>query len=1755
MKEEPLHAWIEPELEARITALVLGEASDFEREELEHLIKERAELALLRKRTESLHGLLQEIATGESADDNDDWKLSDEKRAAVLMVIDGEAKKKPEESVVVKTATKPKARQRSFLRTFTQIAAVLFVMALITGLVMPINKGLVEYARTRKLKADAVRYSEKESKLLAALTEIVPNVPVERTAKTSTPNYRASSRSALLAIRGNLGRHTSTPEGKAKIESKLKDIILPSVEFQDTPLREALNFLQEKSIELDLVEQDPNKKGINLVLQATGMGVSPSTEGGGFGAGTNDVGDAGITLKLSDVPLVTALKYTVSLAQLKYKVEPHAVLILPLSTPDTDLYTNVYTVSPSFMSAASGGGDKGDPFADPFASPADEGGGPARRRTAKDVLLEAGVTFAPGASVLYNPETSQLIVRNTQDQMELVEAYKDSIKGKAEGLSFPDLNDQPSAPRPAFAISSFASSISIPEFDQTAEIDESLVSMSADTGASFGMAVKSPASAADPFGSGGGGGATTDPFASAGEGAEMTSADPFAPADLIANAGGGEPMVVTADAFAVPGHGGAKLSEKTPPEKSGLSRRTRETKTANRALRKSSSSSVVPMPGARESRFSDEASDKQITMGHGQVAPITITGQLAELEAEDSKRQNTRITGGVFGSEVAANGLVRSAGKKEASMAARRSVSPRSQISARSKMKLAAAPQKTAETLREGRSDGFAKTKAKQDADTFAVNTLAKSVPAAAPMPAIQEKLAASGDLAANRKTLDRVIRRELVGTDSAQVARKDVAMELAAVAKKKVRSKESRSELKTPLTPHEKTKLQEGNYIVKKVPISVASVNYTSAGSNITEEVRYRIDGDAMGDDPNTREVIVAPSGKVISGEEYNRRLQKNGKLNQINTDTAAAGFAWKTPNTGGQIDKDLGRYQPAQHEWQRYPNHPATTPLDLSLAPNVTARSGERSVVEQKREFIKPNNYDSPKIPKEQNNQVMKDIYRLTPKVVGGGSNKGTSKDPMEAIGNKAEEGFFIRGASFNDVFQFLAKSANLNYFHNPDLTDPKYVVQGALQESDPLRQMENLGLMYGITVSQKGNTVYAKSDGRLPQLPSGTTPLRVRNNTSKGSLFVVGDSNKTTNETPIRKAKINDVFQFLAKEAGLEYSHNALLAASNYTVSGRILDGDPLKQIADLGSNYGITLHQKGKTLYAMSKEQAAQPPAQKATLHAGSKNPKLNSSSIDSLVTATNAISGNNKDGLFIRNAQLNDVFTLLAKSAGLNYFHNPELTAERYKVTGHLQSGDPLSQMEELAYMYGITFLQNGGTVKALQAPEKKSPPPTGLNEKNAADEAFSTFSLHVSDVSFKLAQASLAKGEWPEASKVRIEEFVNAFDYGDPMPNQNEKVASQMEQSIHPFLQQRNLLRVSMRTAAAGRSAQTPLRLTFLLDNSGSMERSDRQQTVQRAFALLAQQLQPMDQVTLISFARQPRLLADKVSGSKAKQLVQLVSNIPSEGGTNLEAALKLAFEKAQEQQVDNAQNRIIMLTDGAANLGDADPENLSRMIETMRDAGIAFDAAGIGADGLNDEILEALTRKGDGRYYLLDSPEDADEGFARQIAGALRPAAKNVKVQIEFNPKRVGKYKLLGFEKHRLKKEDFRNDKVDAAEMAAAEAGVAVYQFEAKPDGEGDVGSVSVRFRDMSTGQMVENRWPIPYEADAPRIDQAAPSLRIASTAALFAAKLKGGPLAGSVDLKTLSNLISALPDRQRNSKRVQELQQMINVARSSNP
>ena len=237
---------------------------------------------------------------------------------------------------------------------------------------------------------------------------------------------------------------TSTTEIR-RIEEKLKTIIIPSVEFADTPLSDAVQFLQSRSVELDIAETNPARKGINIIIDsgAAPGGAAPAAApaaaaDGGFGFGSGGaalpsggggVADTRIRLKLNNVPLAEALRYTTSLAQMKYKVEPFAVKVVPISTPDADLFTNVYVVPPTFLSTdGGGGGGGGAASADPFADPVAAGGATlSGRRGAKEILESAGISFAGGASAIYNASTSQLIVRNTQDQMELVEAYIESI--------------------------------------------------------------------------------------------------------------------------------------------------------------------------------------------------------------------------------------------------------------------------------------------------------------------------------------------------------------------------------------------------------------------------------------------------------------------------------------------------------------------------------------------------------------------------------------------------------------------------------------------------------------------------------------------------------------------------------------------------------------------------------------------------------------------------------------------------------------------------------------------------------------------------------------------------------------------------------------------------------------------------------------------------------------------------------------------------------------------------------------------------------------------------------------------------------------------------------------------------------------------------------------------------------------------------------------------------------------------------------
>jgi Mg-chelatase subunit ChlD len=448
-------------------------------------------------------------------------------------------------------------------------------------------------------------------------------------------------------------------------------------------------------------------------------------------------------------------------------------------------------------------------------------------------------------------------------------------------------------------------------------------------------------------------------------------------------------------------------------------------------------------------------------------------------------------------------------------------------------------------------------------------------------------------------------------------------------------------------------------------------------------------------------------------------------------------------------------------------------------------------------------------------------------------------------------------------------------------------------------------------------------------------------------------------------------------------------------------------------------------------------------------------------------------------------------------------------------------------------------------VRQLTAPE---PQPEAVT----ADGPFSTFSLNVTDVSFKLALASLQRGQMPQPAAVRSEEFINAFDYQDPEPSMGRRVGLVWERAQYPFAHQRDVLRIGVKTAALGREPARPLNLVLCLDSSGSMERADRVQIVREALAVLAGQLQPADQVSVIAFARTARLWVDALPGDQGDQLVQRVRELAPEGGTNLEEALHLAYATAARHHRPGSVSRVVLLTDGAANLGDVDPESLRQFVITQRKQGIALDCFGVGWEGYHDDLLETLSRNGDGRYGFLNTPEETVTGFATQLAGALQVAASDVKVQIEFNPQRVRRHRLIGYAKHQLTQEQFRDNTVDAAELGAAESGNALYVLEIDPAGRGPIAAARVRFKVPGTERYEELEWMIPFEGTAPSLDQASPALRLAASAGAFAEWLGSSPHAAEVTPRALLQLLRGVPESYPLDHRPQQLEQMIQSAGS---
>ena len=259
---------------------------------------------------------------------------------------------------------------------------------------------------------------------------------------------------------------------------------------------------------------------------------------------------------------------------------------------------------------------------------------------------------------------------------------------------------------------------------------------------------------------------------------------------------------------------------------------------------------------------------------------------------------------------------------------------------------------------------------------------------------------------------------------------------------------------------------------------------------------------------------------------------------------------------------------------------------------------------------------------------------------------------------------------------------------------------------------------------------------------------------------------------------------------------------------------------------------------------------------------------------------------------------------------------------------------------------------------------------------------------------------------------------------------------------------------------------------------------------------------------------------------------------------------MTVAYQTALRHFLAEGINRVVLLTDGAANLGDVQPESLRKMVERHRRQGVALDCFGIGWDGYNDDLLESLSRNGDGRYGFVNSLEAATTEFSSQLAGALNVAASDVKVQVEFNPRRTLGYRQIGYAKHQLSKEQFRDNTVDAAEIGAAEAGNALYIVQVNPVGEGPIATVRARFKVPGTTDYREHEWSVPYDGLSKSLEQSSSSLRLAASASAFSEWLAASPYAAEVTTDRLLGYLQGIPERFPADPRPKQLEEMIRRA-----
>ena len=391
------------------------------------------------------------------------------------------------------------------------------------------------------------------------------------------------------------------------------------------------------------------------------------------------------------------------------------------------------------------------------------------------------------------------------------------------------------------------------------------------------------------------------------------------------------------------------------------------------------------------------------------------------------------------------------------------------------------------------------------------------------------------------------------------------------------------------------------------------------------------------------------------------------------------------------------------------------------------------------------------------------------------------------------------------------------------------------------------------------------------------------------------------------------------------------------------------------------------------------------------------------------------------------------------------------------------------------------------------------------------DDRFSTFAVDVDTASYTVMRRFVRDGALPDPDSVRVEEYVNFFDQ-DYAPPRNDAFAIHLDGSPSPFGGADHwLMRVGLQAKEISAQERKDATLVFAIDVSGSMGREDRLGLVKRSLRLLVNELRPRDEVGIVIYGDRGQVLLNPTDGGERAAITRAVDSLQPGGSTYAEEGLRLAYDMAARAVRPGRITRVLLLSDGVGNVGATSADSILESVRRRVNAGVSLTTIGFGMGNYNDVLMEQLANDGDGTYHYVDTLAEARRVFVENLVGTLQTVAKDAKIQVDFNPNVVSRYRLLGYENRRVDDQDFRNDAVDAGEVGAGHSVTALYELKFHDSATGPIAAVYLRHEDPDSGRVVETSRLLSTTDLAGRFADASPRFQLSAVAAEYAELLRG--------------------------------------------